>query len=91
MSDPEPISSQRRHNTRLGLILFCVYLALYLIFVLLNAFKADVMDTVVLAGLNLAIVYGFALIVAALVLALIYGFMCRNEPIGESSEKGDSQ
>ncbi len=63
MSDPEPISSQRRHNTRLGLILFCVYLALYLIFVLLNAFKADVMDTIVLAGLNLAIVYGFALIV----------------------------
>ena len=91
MSAPEPISTQRRYNTRLGLILFFVYLVLYLGFVLLNAFKADVMDTVVLAGLNLAIVYGFALIVAALVLALIYGVMCRNEPVGESTDQGDSQ
>ena len=91
MSAPERISTQRRYNTRLGLILFCVYLVLYLGFVLINAFQADVMDTVVLAGLNLAIVYGFALIVAALVLALIYGVMCRNEPVDESADQGDSQ
>lgn len=69
----------RRHNSRLGLALFAVYLVLYAGFVLISAFATDVMDTIVVAGLNLAIVYGFGLIVAALVLALIYGTMCRRE------------
>ena len=91
MSSPEPISSQRRYNTRLGLILFCVYLLLYLGFVLLNAFRADVMERIVLAGLNLAIVYGFGLIVAALVLALIYGFMCQSEPVDRSDKRGETR
>jgi uncharacterized membrane protein (DUF485 family) len=31
----------------------------------------------VVAGLNLAIVYGFGLIIAALVLAAVYGWLCR--------------
>jgi uncharacterized membrane protein (DUF485 family) len=69
----------RRYNSRLGLMLFAVYLLLYAGFVLISAFATDVMDTIVVAGLNLAIVYGFGLIVAALVLALIYGTMCRTE------------
>lgn len=75
----DPPSSQRQYNTRLGLILFFVYSVFYLGFVLINAFSADSMETETLAGLNLAIVYGFGLIVFALILALIYGFMCRNE------------
>ena len=38
-----------------------------------------------LEGLNLAIVYGFGLIIAALVLALVYSWLCRAsaEPSGE--------
>lgn len=80
------------------MILFVIYLALYVGFVLINAFAADVMETVVLAGLNLAIVYGFALIVVALVLAGIYGLLCRGESsdvtsptnASGSKEEGDS-
>ncbi|QDT06854.1 hypothetical protein K227x_52750 [Rubripirellula lacrimiformis] len=80
MNDSNATSMEiRRHNTRLGLWLFLIYLALYLGFVLINAFAANVMETIVIAGLNLAIVYGFGLIVAALVMALIYGVMCRSE------------
>ncbi|MCG8648849.1 MAG: DUF485 domain-containing protein [Pirellulales bacterium] len=79
MSSPPPGSGPRRFNTRLGMILFTVYLALYLGFVLINAFDADLMERVVLSGLNLAVVYGFGLIIAALVLALIYGAMCRDD------------
>ena len=56
----------------LGLKLFALYLAAYAIFVALNAFWPDVMKTPVVAGVNLAIVYGFGLIVGAFVLALIY-------------------
>lgn len=64
-------------NARIGLILFTVYLALYGGFVLLNAFSPDTMEVPVLAGVNLAIVYGFGLIIGALVLALLYGYLCR--------------
>lgn len=64
-------------NARAGLVLFAVYLALYLGFMLLSAFWPAKLDTIVFAGLNLAIVYGFTLIVAALVLALIYSWICR--------------
>ncbi|HUG66729.1 MAG TPA: DUF485 domain-containing protein [Pirellulaceae bacterium] len=65
------------HNSRIGLVLFAVYLLLYGGFVFLNAFAADVMSTTPIAGVNLAILYGFGLIIAALVLALIYGFLCK--------------
>ncbi len=82
MEHPEPSSIEiRRYNTRLGLWLFLVYTSLYVGFVLINTFAADTMDMIVFAGLNLAIVYGFGLILAALVMALIYGAMCRTEPV----------
>lgn len=80
MDQPSPSDADvRRHNSRLGLALFAVYLLLYAGFVFISAFATDVMDTIVVAGLNLAIVYGFGLIVAALVLALVYGMGCRRE------------
>jgi uncharacterized membrane protein (DUF485 family) len=80
MNSTDSVSPERRFNTRLGLWLFALYLLLYAGFVLISAFAAEVMDTIIVAGLNLAIIYGFALIVFALVLALIYGMMCRREP-----------
>ncbi|TWT79934.1 hypothetical protein CA13_13450 [Planctomycetes bacterium CA13] len=74
-----PPSPERRFNSRLGLILFAVYLVLYLGFVLTNALQPSAMETIIVLGLNLAIVYGFALIVAAIFLALLYGLLCRKE------------
>lgn len=56
----------------LGLKLFALYLAAYGVFVALNAFFPGVMKTPAIAGVNLAIVYGFGLIVGAFVLAVIY-------------------
>ncbi|QDV81574.1 DUF485 domain-containing protein [Planctomycetes bacterium TBK1r] len=79
------LTDTQRSNARLGLWLFAVYLVLYLGFVLLSAFAADVMERPVLAGLNLAIVYGFGLIVGALVMALLYGMLCKSEPLDKSS------
>jgi uncharacterized membrane protein (DUF485 family) len=43
----------------------------------LSAFWPEVMSKPCLRGANLAVVYGFALIVAALVLALVYMKVCR--------------
>ena len=55
-------------NARLGLKLFAVYLALYGGFVLLNAFSAETMESTPFAGVNVAILYGFGLIIAAIVM-----------------------
>jgi uncharacterized membrane protein (DUF485 family) len=81
MNTSDSPSPQRQFNAKLGLLLFFIYLALYTGFVLINAFAADSMETIVLAGLNLAIVYGFGLILFALLLALIYGLLCKSEPL----------
>jgi uncharacterized membrane protein (DUF485 family) len=73
------IEAAMTRNARVGLVLFCVYLVLYGGFVLLNAFSPTTMEATPIAGINLAILYGFGLIVAAIVLALLYGFLCRVE------------
>jgi uncharacterized membrane protein (DUF485 family) len=64
-------------NARYGLILFAVYVVFYGGFVLLSALRPDVMASRPFGGVNLAILYGFGLIIAALILALIYMTLCR--------------
>ena len=68
-----------RQHSRLGFFLFSIYLILYGGFVLINAFRPDWMQVQPLGGVNLAILYGFGLILAAFVLALIYGIFARDE------------
>ena len=57
---------------KFGLVLFAIYLVVYAGFVLLNAFAPNVMQLKPIAGVNLAIIYGFGLILAAFGLAMIY-------------------
>ncbi len=70
----EPTSAR---NARAGLVLFVIYFALYLGFMLLSAFWPEQLDAIVFAGLNLAIVYGIGLIFVAVALALVYSWICR--------------
>jgi len=74
------------YNARLGLVLFFVYLALYGGFVFLNAFAPETMEIMPITGINLAILYGFGLIVAALVLALVYGWMAKEDEAPAAKE-----
>ena len=66
-----------RWNARLGLALFAVYAFGFVGFVLLAAFRPQIMATD-LGGVNLAIAWGFALIVGAFALALVYAALARN-------------
>jgi uncharacterized membrane protein (DUF485 family) len=66
------------HNTRLGLGLFAVYLALYVGFMVLSTYFPAIMATRPFGGINLAIIYGFSLIANALILAIIYLRNCRH-------------
>ena len=78
-----------QYNTKLGLILFLIYLIFYSGFVFISAFSPQTMELTPVKGVNLAILYGFGLIVAAFVMALIYGLMCKSDDESDvpSSEK----
>lgn len=74
-------------NTRLGLLLFAVYLAFYLCYVVTNAFAPQVMESTPIDGVNLAILSGSGLIVLAWVLAIVYGLMAKpDDTEAQSSE-----
>lgn len=75
-------------NARIGFVLFGVYLLLYGGFVLLNAFAPETMDATPIEGVNLAILYGFGLIISAFVLAMLYGFLCK--PTDEPKDGGEA-
>ncbi len=70
-------------NSRNGLILFAVYLLFYGGFVFINAFDPSSMERTPIAGLNLAVLYGFSLIIGAVVLSAVYGLLC-----GDASGSG---
>lgn len=72
-------------NARIGVLLFLIYATFYAVFVLTNAFASSVMDVVLVAGLNLAILSGFGLLALALLLAIVYGLLASDEPSGGAS------
>ena len=74
-----------RQRSRLGFVLFTIYLLLYGGFVLINAFRPTWMRVQPISGVNLAILYGFGLILAAFFLALLYGIFAKNEPSEEDA------
>jgi uncharacterized membrane protein (DUF485 family) len=81
---PEPTSAR---HTRLGLVLFGLYLAIYVVYVALNAFWPQTLDALPLGGVNLGILYGLVLIVSAFVLALLYSWLCRPQGPPTGREK----
>jgi len=83
--------SSSKYKMKLGVVMFLIYAAVYAGFVILNVFRPVLMEVPVLAGMNLAAVYGFGLIIFALVLALIYNSFCakkEKEPPQASAGKG---
>ncbi len=64
---------------RLGIWMFLSYMLFYASFVAINLISPMSMAAVVFAGMNLATVYGIALIVVALIEALIYDGLCRRK------------
>jgi uncharacterized membrane protein (DUF485 family) len=78
-SSPKGKDPAGPYKSRLGIRMFIAYALFYGGFVALNLIKPALMGEIVLAGLNLATVYGFALIIVALIEALVYDAMCRRK------------
>ncbi len=81
---------QTARNTKYGLILFTIYLVIYGAYVLINAFASDLMEYPI-AGVTLAILSGFGLIIIAFVLALIYGWLCRETNNGSNASSNKTE
>jgi uncharacterized membrane protein (DUF485 family) len=73
---PEDTLAQAR-NSRIGLVLFFLYAAVYAAFVIMAAFRPEAMKFTPLWGVNLAILWGFGLIIGAFILSILYGWLCR--------------
>jgi len=81
------------YKTRLGVWMFVCYCLFYASFVYLNLARPLSMEITVFAGLNLATVFGFTLIIVALLQALVYDALCRAQEAklaGPDDEGGDS-
>jgi len=76
------------YKMRLGAWMFSLYGLVYVGFVVVNLANPLLMEKIVFLNLNLAVAYGFGLIVFALVLALIYNHMCGCE---EKKRKDQAQ
>lgn len=84
--NPTQQTPTERYNARLGVVLFLVYVLFYGLFVAMSAFRLDIMAKPFLAGVNLAVVYGFALIIGAFLMALLYMALCKSEQTSEETE-----
>lgn len=78
-----------KQKSKLGIIMFLIYFVVYAGFIIINVVDPQLMKMNI-GSLNLAIVYGFGLIVFALILALIYNHLCsKAEKDAESDKKED--
>lgn len=76
------------YKRKLGIKMFIAYALFYAGFIVINLLKPVLMETNIIVGLNLAVVYGFLLIVIALIMALIYNRACsaREASMAKSGE-----
>jgi len=63
------------YKSKLGIYMFIFYAAFYLAFVFLCVLNPRLV-AINVGNINLAIAYGFALIIVAVIQALIYNFLC---------------
>ena len=64
-----------KKKATIGVIMFFIYMIVYVGFVVINITNPKLMKTDI-GSLNLAIVYGFGLIVVAIIQAVIYNYIC---------------
>ena len=56
--------------------MFIAYLIVYALFVAIGVANYEAMSNIVFLELNLAVTYGFGLIVLAIIMGLIYNWRC---------------
>jgi len=63
-------------KAKLGVKMFIAYTVIYAGFVFIGLFQPESMGLKILGGQNLAIIYGFGLILLAIIMGFIYNYAC---------------
>jgi uncharacterized membrane protein (DUF485 family) len=81
------------YKTRLGVQMFILYALIYAGFVFINITKPTLMEMNIIFGLNLAVIYGFGLIILSLIMALIYNSLCikAEKALNEENIQGEDK
>ena len=74
-------------KSKMGIRMFLLYFVIYAGFVAINTLKPKLMGKIIFMGLNLAVLYGFGLIIFAIILGLIYNKLC-SDAESEMNSKG---
>lgn len=75
------------YKTKLGLILCAVFTIVYFAFIVLGVTNPQMMANDI-GPLNVAVVYGFAIIILAIILAFAYNWLCScKEDFHEKADK----
>lgn len=77
---------------KIGIRMFIAYGIVYAGFVLINTFVPKLMGKPIAFGLNLAVSYGFGLIILAIISGMIYNSICtrKEDEMAALDEEGDA-
>jgi uncharacterized membrane protein (DUF485 family) len=84
------VEKSERFKQWLGLALCSAYALVYAAFVFISVYDVTLMDTLMPFGLNLAVFYGFGIILFALLLSLVYNRVCTRSEAGAAASQGFS-
>ncbi|MEO8773563.1 MAG: DUF485 domain-containing protein [Gelidibacter sp.] len=87
----EDLASEKK--AKLGIQFFFIYLFLYAGFVAIGVLNYELLAYEIFRGLNLAIFYGFGLILFAVLLGMLYNFLCsryEDQMNGGAANKNDA-
>lgn len=70
------IENASKKKATLGVWFFFLYLFFYAGFVVIGVINYELLALEVVAGLNLALVYGMGLIIFAVLLGILYNYFC---------------
>ncbi len=78
-----------QYKQKIGIILFLIYCIIYIGFIIINVSWPELMELNILFGVNLAVIYGFSLIIIAIIFGLVYDITCSNleKKINKNGEK----
>ena len=78
-------------KAKAGLVMFAIYSVVYAGFVIINTVSPKTMGIQVIFGLNLAVVYGFGLILLAIAMGLAYNHYCTKKEIELNKEEENAK
>lgn len=85
-TESESVSQKK---ARLGIKFFFLYLIVYAGFVVIGVLNYELLAAEVFRGINLAVFYGFTLIILAIVLGVLYNYLCTRYEDADKKEEGE--